>query len=247
MQSLKHEEILLELESIRARRERLMPICPNCNAQTFPMYQPLHPPASATMHTTPGGAGGLHHYQSANTANVSPIHQHYNQQQQHSQQHHTLLQTVQQQQQHQQQQIQQLQQQQQQHLHHQQTGSGGGNPLLSINIPGQPSVSPNSYLSPQVLSALPQLHGLQGHLSSPYTQVITVPGKQSVTVDCQTSPTAATSTMHLHSHLQSGSIGGGLHHEPMGGGGGYAIQPTKYKTGPQSLLYSSGLQHTPHR
>ncbi|RNA12422.1 peripheral-type benzodiazepine receptor-associated 1-like [Brachionus plicatilis] len=38
LQALKHEEILLELESIRARRERLLPLCPNCS-QTYSMYQ----------------------------------------------------------------------------------------------------------------------------------------------------------------------------------------------------------------
>lgn len=41
LQALKHEEIMLELESIRARRDRLMPICPNCSMQTMAVYQPL--------------------------------------------------------------------------------------------------------------------------------------------------------------------------------------------------------------
>ena len=41
MQVLKHEEIMLELELIRTRRDRLMPLCPNCSSQTMAVYQPL--------------------------------------------------------------------------------------------------------------------------------------------------------------------------------------------------------------
>jgi hypothetical protein len=38
LQALKHEEILLELESIRAKKERLMPLCPQCSSQTIQLY-----------------------------------------------------------------------------------------------------------------------------------------------------------------------------------------------------------------
>ena len=48
LQALKHEEIMLELESIRARRERLLPLCPNCSSQTLNMYQP----PSSTVHSS---------------------------------------------------------------------------------------------------------------------------------------------------------------------------------------------------
>lgn len=109
LQALKHEEILLELESIRARRERLMPLCPNCS-QTYSIYQT-------------------------------------NQAQTHSQAHSPKNQYV-------------------PYVH-------ANGQLLSIAIPQQSIVSP--MISP-----------LQSHL--PQFQLITLPGKQSVTVDCQTSP-----------------------------------------------------------
>ena len=38
LQALKYEEIQLELESIRAKRERLQPVCPHCNTQTIQLY-----------------------------------------------------------------------------------------------------------------------------------------------------------------------------------------------------------------
>ena len=55
--------------------------------------------------------------------------------------------------------------------------------LLSIAIPQQ-NLTP-SILSPSIISPL-QLQQLQTHLSQ--VQFITIPGKQSVTVECQTSP-----------------------------------------------------------
>lgn len=109
LQALKHEEILLELESIRARRERLMPLCPNCS-QAYSIYQT-------------------------------------NQSQVHSQGHSPKNQYV-------------------PYVH-------PNGQLLSIAIPQQSIMSP--MISP-----------LQTHL--PQFQVITLPGKQSVTVECQTSP-----------------------------------------------------------
>jgi hypothetical protein len=36
---LKHEEILIELDLIRTKRERILPICPNCSTQTIAVYQ----------------------------------------------------------------------------------------------------------------------------------------------------------------------------------------------------------------
>lgn len=114
LQALKHEEILLELESIRARRERLLPMCPNCSSQTYPMYQPM----SQTSTQTPQSQS-----QSPKPQFVPYVHP--------------------------------------------------NGQLLSISIPQQPIISP--LISPIQFS--------QGHV-----QVITIPGKQSVTVDCQTSP-----------------------------------------------------------
>lgn len=38
LQGLKNEETMLELESIRAKRERLQPVCPHCNTQTIQLY-----------------------------------------------------------------------------------------------------------------------------------------------------------------------------------------------------------------
>ncbi len=46
MQAIKHEEVMLELESIRAKRERNAPICPNCATQTIKYYQS---PANANI------------------------------------------------------------------------------------------------------------------------------------------------------------------------------------------------------
>jgi hypothetical protein len=173
MQSLKHEEILLELESIRARRERLMPICPNCSTQTYPIYQPLNITSShshqqsrhTSTHNSPTRLANQYQH-------LSQIQQQQQQQQPYYNHHQSLLQAVQQ-----------LQ-----------------NPLLSINIPqGAASISP-SFLSPQFLASLPlsQLstaHHLACH--SPFP-VFTIPGKQFVTVDCQTSPTNGASDQYQH-------------------------------------------------
>lgn len=223
-----------------------MPICPNCSAQTFPVYQssashlsshhhsashqqtqnhqqlqqtPLsaqttqstglqsslqQPPAVLLSNLYPGSTNiSPMPHSNASTGNYT---------------HQSLLQTVQQQQ------IQQLQQQQQQ-LQQQLA-----NPLLSINIPGhQPtttslmttSISPNTYLSPQIFSAVPtHLQTLQTHhMSSPF-QVITLPGKQSVTVDCQTSPTVEV----VHPRPSASPT---------------YIQPTKYKR--ENLLMEASL------
>jgi hypothetical protein len=46
LQAIKHEEVMLELESIRAKRERTAPVCPNCSTQTIKYYQS---PLSATL------------------------------------------------------------------------------------------------------------------------------------------------------------------------------------------------------
>lgn len=107
LQALKHEEILLELESIRARRERLLPLCPNCS-QTYSMYQSNQ---SQSQNHSPKSQYLPYVHPSAH--------------------------------------------------------------LLSIAIPQQQIISP--MISP-----------LQTHL--PQFQVIALPGKQSVTVECQTSP-----------------------------------------------------------
>ncbi|CAF0705935.1 unnamed protein product [Brachionus calyciflorus] len=122
LQALKHEEILLELESIRARRERLLPLCPNCSSQTYPMYQPMTQPI-----TNPQPSQNQSQSQSPKPHYVPYVHP-----------------------------------------------SGQ---LLSISIPQQSLMSP--LISP--------LHQLQAHHLS-QLQVITLPGKQSVTVECQTSP-----------------------------------------------------------
>lgn len=156
LQSLKHEEILLELESLKARRERLMPMCPNCSTQTIGMYQPINQHASSSSyhqsmtqpHSQMCSPQPTVNVQSpalqvpsstANLLNVTPSST-------------------------------------------QQAASPQAQPLLSIAIPQQ-SLTP--MISPSMLSQLP-LQQFQAHL--PHLQLIALPGKQSVTVDCQTSP-----------------------------------------------------------
>lgn len=116
---MKHEEIMLELESIRAKRERLLPFCPNCSTQQIAMYQPIQ-----------------QHVQNTNAQNTPP-----------------------------------------------QYGHLPAQPLLSISIPQQQMAPSN--MSPSNMSPYQQVQA-QAHLS--HYQVITLPGKQSVTVECQTSP-----------------------------------------------------------
>ena len=147
LQALKHEEILLELESIGARRERLLPMCPNCSTQTIPMYQSAHQ-CSVT--------------QPQSQMNSPPM------------QHHSAPAT---------------------HLAFQSNQNQSQSPhLLSISIPQQPLTS-SSFISSPI-----QLQQLQAHL--PNLQLISIPGKQSVTVECQTSPTKPTP----HNDAQSNKI-----------------------------------------
>jgi len=127
---------MLELESIRAKRERLMPFCPNCSTQQIAMYQPkqhIPPPPSLPPQTQPQPQQ-LTNLSQTNTQNP---------------------------------QYSQLQAQ----------------PLLSISIPQQ-SITPAN-ISPSNMSPYQAIQA-QAHLS--HFQVITLPGKQSVTVECQTSP-----------------------------------------------------------
>lgn len=128
---------MLELESIRAKRERLMPFCPQCSTQQIAMYQPL---------------------QTSTNAQNSP------------QQYVNTGQTT--------------------------TNMLPSQPLLSISIP-QPTQSlihtPQSNISPG--SHHYQQIPAQAHLS--HYQVITLPGKQSVTVECQTSPTSNTANKSI--------------------------------------------------
>ena len=124
---------MLELESIRAKRERLMPFCPNCSIQQIAMYQPK-------QHTPPPPQPQqLTNQSQTNTQNPQLTPQQYSQ------------------------------------LHPQ--------PLLSISIPQQ-SITPAN-ISPSNMSPYQAIQA-QAHLS--HFQVITLPGKQSVTVECQTSP-----------------------------------------------------------
>lgn len=187
LQSLKHEEILLELESIRARRERLMPICPNCSTQTIGVYQPMN----------------------------QPFHHHHHHQQQQQMQHmmtpqyapptlqsnpHSQLTSPIPQQLLQAQPQPQMQQQQPQAspitFVQQPTPTVSSQQpnqqLLSISIPQAASntAGPNSAatntVTPLSISPIP----IQ---NIPQVQLIAIAGKQSVTVECQTSPTTTDS------------------------------------------------------
>ncbi len=131
---MKHEEILLELESIGARRERLLPMCPNCSTQTIPMYQSVHQ-CSVTQPQSQMNSPQMQHHSAPAT-----------------------------------------------HLSYQTNQNQSQSPhLLSISIPQQ-SLTPSSLITSPI-----QLQQLQAHL--PNLQLISIPGKQSVTVECQTSPT----------------------------------------------------------
>ena len=137
MQALKHEEIMLELELIRTRRDRLLPICPNCSSQTMAVYQP-------------------HQSQSqGQSGSQCPSPQQFTMTQQNPmyQQQSTPIPQYQ-----------------------SQVAQSHNQALLSIQIPQQPNYS-SSIISPY-----------QSHLGHPL-QVIQLPGKQFVTVECQTSPT----------------------------------------------------------
>ena len=175
LQALKHEEILLELESIRARRDRLLPICPNCSTQTMSMYHPMQQ-TSAT--STQAHSQAMSPQPHSIYHNLSPSVLQHHHQTQHQYQIQSLLQPSNH---YQQLNYQQQQQQQQQHLSQQNSPQ-----LLSISIPQQ-QISPSNMLSP-----IP-LQQLQAHLSQ--LQLIALPGKQSVTVECQTSPTANDSVL----------------------------------------------------
>ncbi len=52
MQILKHEEVMLELELIRTRRDRLLPLCPNCSSQ-ISYQQQQHSTNSASQSPQP--------------------------------------------------------------------------------------------------------------------------------------------------------------------------------------------------
>lgn len=146
MQALKHEEIMLELELIRTRRDRLLPICPNCSSQTMAVYQ-------SQQQQQPQGQSG---------SQCPSPQQFMLTQQGHGQPMYQQQSTP----------IPQYQSQVSQSLNQSQNSA-----LLSIQIPQQPSYSSSSIISPY-----------QSHLGHPF-QVIQLPGKQSVTVECQTSPT----------------------------------------------------------
>ena len=175
LQALKHEEIMLELESIRARRERLMPICPNCSMQTLSMYQPLQQSTqnSSQQHSQIHSPQIISQSSQQNTPqfNQNSYHQASNIQSSlisNSQQPGSILQPQ---------------------CHSQQSSNYLNpiamrtTPLLSVAIPQQ-NIS-SSIISPSLISPL-QLQQFQTQLSQ--LQFITIPGKQSVTVECQTSP-----------------------------------------------------------
>lgn len=171
LQSLKHEEILLELESIRARRERLMPVCPNCSTQTIPVYQPMQQIGSVAQH-------GLAHtsaYQShPHSTLTSPIPQQQHLLQQQSMTASTPVPILQPTPTSTLQQSTMTQSALSQHHQSQQQ-------LLSISIPQQQATG-TSVMTPLSLSPLSVQH-------LPQLQLIAIAGKQSVTVECQTSPT----------------------------------------------------------
>lgn len=167
MQALKHEEILLELESIRARRDRLLPLCPNCSTQTIAMYQPMNQPnSSVTMGNSNISCGLNQHSRSQSPqAPLLQVNSQPSPQMTSTQSHHH-------------------------HHHHQQSQSHQASPvpqsqLLSISIPQTGSL-PTTFISPSIISPVPT------HLAQ--LQLITLAGKQSVTVECQTSPTGLSDT-----------------------------------------------------
>ena len=159
MQNLKQEEIMLELELIRTRRDRLLPLCPNCSSQTMAVYQ--------TSQSQPS--------QSSNQSqNHSP--------QQYTQHQHTpVINQIQNQSL-----LQSIYQQQNAQLN-QLSSSPHNQTLLSIAIPQQ-SLSP-----------------YQAHLQHQF-QVITLPGKQSVTVECQTSPNEIMPNLAASKRIETQSI-----------------------------------------
>lgn len=208
---------MLELESIRARRERLMPICPNCSTQTIPVYQPLHHPiasTSAAPATSSSSSSPHHHHhyyhqpqpQPQYVASASASHPHSQMNSPIPQQQQLITPTPPPQQQ--QPILQQPPQQAPSPIPAQlsqplpifqpaQATSPNQQPqpqpqqqLLSISIPTQnnqaATTSSGTQITPISLSPISMIQHL------PQVQLIAIAGKQSVTVECQTSPTTAT-------------------------------------------------------
>lgn len=181
LQALKHEEILLELESIRARRQKLTQLCSNCSSQILTFCQTntnqYHSQGVGSQYQSQMNSPQLNAYWAAATSSTptNMLSRPY--------EHQGLLQAQYQTQMHASHLLPQYQLPQaglphmQHHIHHPQQQS-----LLSISMPPQPALSPN--LSP--IQPFQQIQ--QAHYQTPQYQPYTVPSKQLVTVECQTSP-----------------------------------------------------------
>jgi hypothetical protein len=175
---LKHEEILLELESIRARRQKLTQICSNCSSQILTFCQTntnqYHNQTGGSQYQSQMNSPQLNAYwaaaSSTPTSMLTRPYEHQgllqaqyqaHMQASHLPPHYQLPQAG---------------------LSHIQQHQPQQQSLLSISVPPQSAFTPN-------LSPIQPFHQIQqANYQTPQFQVYTLPSKQLVTVECQTSP-----------------------------------------------------------